>query len=429
MSAPPPSRGRLIAFRFGALVAMIYLFPFPLNLIPKTDWLSGPLNKPLEWLTSLVGHVAFGLGDPPGPTGSSDTTYAYVKVLTIVLLAALGAGVWSVIDRRRVSYPRLAAWLVIALRYFLAYMMIDYGFAKITKSQFPDLTPLRLSQPVGDMSPMGLLWTFMGYSTAYTGFAGALEAVGGVLLLWRRTATLGALLVCVVMSNVVMLNLCYDVAAKLLAAKLLIIALVLALSRMRRLIAAAMGHATDEEPPRTRLSGRGERARLIAKLAAVLGIAWAVYGDVSRAMGRKDHVHELYGAWSVESFVSDGVERGDAGTDPGRWRTVIANPRSLAILPMTGEREVLPLQVDAIEHAITVTLDDRVKDNARPQPGHDKLGDRGKEVWSYTRPAPDRLVIEGVHRGRSLHVVLRRDPEPPLVSRGFHWITEVPFSR
>jgi hypothetical protein len=41
---------------------------------------------------------------------------------------------------------------------------------------------------------MGILWTFMAASTGYTIFAGLAEAVAGLLLLFRRTSTLGALL-------------------------------------------------------------------------------------------------------------------------------------------------------------------------------------------------------------------------------------------
>ena len=52
-----------------------------------------------------------------------------------------------------------------------------------------------------------------------------------------------------------------------------------------------------------------------------------------------------------------------------------------------------------------------------------------EQTWHYARPAPDRLVIDGVHRGASLHVMLHPAPAPLLVTRGFHWINESPFSR
>lgn len=52
-----------------------------------------------------------------------------------------------------------------------------------------------------------------------------------------------------------------------------------------------------------------------------------------------------------------------------------------------------------------------------------------KAIWQYTRPAPDRLVVDGAHLGKTLHGTLHAAPEPLLVTRGFHWINESPFSR
>jgi hypothetical protein len=38
-------------------------------------------------------------------------------------------------------------------------------------------------------------------------------------------------------------------------------------------------------------------------------------------------------------------------------------------------------------------------------------------------------VLDGVHLGKTLHVTLRLAPDPLLVTRGFHWINDRPFSR
>ena len=62
---------------------------------------------------------------------------------------------------------------------------------------------------------MGALWWFMGASIPYIIFAGAAEVLGGLLLVLRRTAALGALVAFAVMVNVMMLNYCYDAPVKL----------------------------------------------------------------------------------------------------------------------------------------------------------------------------------------------------------------------
>lgn len=53
----------------------------------------------------------------------------------------------------------------------------------------------------------------------------------------------------------------------------------------------------------------------------------------------------------------------------------------------------------------------------------------GDRTLDYSRPAPDRLVIDGVHLGHALHIALHAAPAPLLVTRGFHWVNESPFSR
>ena len=82
---------------------------------------------------------------------------------------------------------------------------------------------------------MGVLWSFMGASLAYTIFAGATEVTGGLLLVFRRTASPGALVSFAVLANIVALNFCYDVPVKLYSVNLLLMAAFLAAPDATRL--------------------------------------------------------------------------------------------------------------------------------------------------------------------------------------------------
>src|SRR5262245_15210275 len=127
---------RRVAFRFGFIAAALLLFPFPLGLVPESGELVAALAKPLEWLTAWFATDVLDTGELPTEfTGSSDTTSSYVLLLVVILLATLGTAVWSVIDRRSTSHPRLAAGAVVVLRYYLALTLLTYAFAKLT--QFP----------------------------------------------------------------------------------------------------------------------------------------------------------------------------------------------------------------------------------------------------------------------------------------------------
>jgi len=413
---------RRIAFRFAVIFAGLLMFPFPIYVIPKSDDLSTALSKPLEWATQWFATSVLGLPRLAAETtGSGDRMFDYVQLLLFALCAAIGTMVWSIIDRRRRSYTKLAALAWVVLRYFLAWTMLRYGELKVIKSQFPDLSPSTLHQRLSEIPPMRLVWSFIGYSVPYTVFAGLSEMIGGVLLLWRRTATLGALLVIPVMTNVVMLNFCYDVPVKLFSTELLVMAVVIAWPQLRRLIGAVLGRAAVEVPPRPRMSRARERARLSVKLALLAVMAANLALDVASQRNHADHVHELYGLWTVDRFVSDGVEPAKLVDDPVRWESWSASTSYARIWLLDGlpEGRAEPslgwyaLKVDPVAHTITLTPE---------APG------AGKEVWSYTRPAPDRLVIDCVHRGKRLHVTLHLAPEGRLLSRGFHWVNEEPFN-
>lgn len=170
-----------------------------------------------KWVVPWMGRHALGLKVEPlvGGGGSGDRLFHWVQAFCVLAFAIGAAAVWSAFDRHRPHYRTLHAWLRPWLRYGLGVALIGYGMAKIIQTQFPHPSPMRLDRTFGASSPMGLLWTFMGFSAGYNLFAGLAEAIPGLLLFFRRTALLGALLAAAVMANVVALNFFYDVPVKI----------------------------------------------------------------------------------------------------------------------------------------------------------------------------------------------------------------------
>jgi hypothetical protein len=415
---------RRIGFRLGIVFGVLLLYPFPIDALPKADLVSEPLRQPLVWATAWFARAVLGIpGLADVSNGSGDRTFDYVRLLLFAILGAIGALAWSARSELGRggprSYPRLAAAAHVMLRYYVAYAMLAYGLAKIFRLQFPPLSPIGLQVTRGDSSPMGLLWGFMGYSGPYTVFGGLCEAIPGLLLMWRRTATIGAVVVMAVMTNIVMLNFSYDVPVKLYSMQLLVMAGLIVLPDARRLLAAALGRATAEVPPRARRTPWRERVRLVSKAAFLVAMAVGLYLNLASSPFL-DPIHEFYGNWVVDTFVADGVERPPLATDPVRWNSLSANVTIATIWLTSGGHEPGPdrdhyrWKVDEANHTITVTVDDDGK---------------VKEVWHYSHPAPDRLVIDGVHLGKSLHVTLHVAPPTRLLTRGFHWINEAPFNR
>lgn len=413
------SAPRRHAFRFLALYFLLYALPFPLDFVPGPSLLAElyvqAWNAVIPWVGSAILGIDYEI--PLAPTGSGDTTAEYVKLFSVLVLATVGSSVWGLFDRRP-SHPRLAAWLVVYARYWLGAVMLGYGFAKLFLLQFPAPDSFRLMEPYGESSPMGLVWAFMGQSPAYQFFAGAVEAVGGVLLFWRRTTTLGALVSAGAMTNVVMLNFGYDVPVKLFSSHLLLTAIALASLDARRLLGMLLGRAVPAREVPPVLDGR--RGRWVRRVGKSLFIAGLLLLQTLMSMqmvwerGPGAPQPPLYGIYEVTSHTRDGVEPA-LSSDPPTFHHVSIGHR-LVLWPVRGEAVRFMVEVD--EEAGTLVLTSR-EPGAQPQ------------TLRFHAPDPDTLVIEGLLDGSDQRLTLHPIDEQQLrlPSRGFHWINETPYNR
>jgi hypothetical protein len=390
---------RRAAFRFGFVLALLATFPFLLRFVPGGSWLIDLLYVPITWGVNALAAL-LGLPEPARlPTGSGDTLYHYLELLLFALVALVAAVTWARFDRS--SDERRWRALRVLLRYWLAAVMCVYGVVKLFDFQFHLPAALVLDQRVGDKSPMGLLWLFMGHSRPYTMIAGGAELLACVLLLGRRTATLGALVGAIVMTNVVAMNFCYDVPVKLFSLEIIAAQLAVAAPDLRRMVGAALGHATREAPAAPRLSPLLERAGVIVKVLFVAILAWWMIVVATERW--HDAPTELDGTWDVEHFATTAADE--------RWvRFAVGD--GFAVVRTSSERRVMyRATIDPATRAITLQ---------RP------IGGAG--LLFYTWRDADHLALEGEIGGRAYTVTLARK-QWLLETRGFHWIQEEPFHR
>src|SRR5688500_11740688 len=206
--------------------------------------------------------------------------------------------------------------------------MIGYGAAKLIPAQMIPPWPGKLLQPIGDASPMGLVWTFMGASASYMVFTGASEMLGGLLLVFRRTALLGALVCIGAMSNVVMINFSYDVPVKLYSSHLLLMAVVLAapdLKRLANLLVLNRRVPPAESRPLFAHPMRRRTAVVVGTAFVLFVIGSELYRSYQAFMqyGALAPRPRLYGIWEVEELAVDGVVQPLLATDETLWRRLI----------------------------------------------------------------------------------------------------------
>ncbi len=191
----------------------------------------------IDWLVYAANDHVFHVREVLVPlNGSGDTSYGWTQLWLYLSLAAIGCCIWSMADRKSTHYIKSDYWLRTFVRYFIATQALSYGIIKLYAMQmsFPNLS--QLATPLGDFLPMRFSWLFIGYSEPYQIFSGMMEAMAGVLLLNRKTVTMGLCLGVGVFANVVMLNLSYDIPVKIFSIHLLFYSLFLLAYDAKRLV-------------------------------------------------------------------------------------------------------------------------------------------------------------------------------------------------
>jgi uncharacterized membrane protein YphA (DoxX/SURF4 family) len=390
------------------------------RLVPGAGYLLKKYQAGLDWLIPWVGtHIL----RHPVPiahfNGSGDRTSDYVEVFTYLLIATLSTIVWSLLDRKRANYRRLHQWLRLGVRVVLGHALLTYGAMKVVADQMAVPSPSVLLETYGESSPMGLLWTLLGASTAYQIFCGASEMLGGILLFIPALTTLGALVSIGVLTNVFMLNMCYDVPVKIYSFHLLLMAIFLLLPDLKRLFNLFVLRRTIKLSDDTRLFQRKWLNHSVWALQVLLGLFLACTATHYFYQEKKEYTAKppYYGVWSVEEYAVDGTPKPPLLTDATRWRRVIFDyPGRVGVQLMDAPQQRFILALDADKKSFTLS----------------KRGDdKWKANFSYQDPDRDRLELQGQFDGHQVHARLHREEESKflLTSRGFHWINEAPFRR
>jgi hypothetical protein len=405
-----PAQRAAFRFTFCLAVLLYFPFPFPLQLLPFTDpvneWIDQRHTKASIWLTERLFHPP--PEELPEQTGSGDTLWSYVQMGANLAIALVAAAAWTALDRRRVQYRMLAAWLGLFVRWALFCTMAFYGFSKVFPLQMP-WDAGRLVQPLGEFSPMGLVWTFMGASMPYEMLAGWAEVIGGLLLVWRRTAGIGALLLLGVVGNVAAINYCYDVPVKLYSTQLWLTAACIAAPDARRLFRLlVLQRPTVPAPPPPPLVPweRVLRRRWLGPALIVTLAGWQIFSDVRGALETRERFAEraakapLVGVYQVESFTPSPSAAPDSFLAAPAWARISGSAFYLGILRADGS--YITARASA-EPDGTVKLDrPRLKQSAtvrleRPDAEHVRLSGEGFEVKLKAIPTSSFMLLRGYH--------------------------------
>lgn len=203
-----------------------------LEFIPGLNFITSAINDVFVPLVTFCNDHLFHVKDKLNIEGggSGDTSYAWAYFYTSILIAVLGSLLWSVLERKPRDYQKLDWTLRNVLRYYIVIVALLYGTVKLFAAQMPEPNLSQLATPLGDYLPMRFSWMFFGYSEPYQIFSGVMEMIVALLLLYRRTISMGLLLAFGVFLNVFILNLCFDIPVKLFSMQIVISCLYLILA-------------------------------------------------------------------------------------------------------------------------------------------------------------------------------------------------------
>lgn len=405
-----------VAFRFFFIFFILYIFLEPNGVLPFSDQLSEIYLRPMHLLIPWIGAHILHLSQPVTifTNGSGDTTYDFVVLLFTIVVAAIGAGVWSVTGRDTRNYNKMYYWLCVVVRYYVAITMVVYGGVKVVKNQFPAPSLGRLAEPVGNMSPMGLAWTYMGYSTPYNYFTGMAELSCGLLLFFRRTSLLGAIMGVVVAGNIMAINYCFDVPVKLLSTMLVVMSAFLLFMDYHRLLNFFFKNKTAQPSNLTvhRFRSKGKNIALLVFKIVLIGYVLFFNVVMAFVYGSPDDAPKppFYGVYDVATFIANKDTLKPLTTDTTRWRKLYLD-ESANVQLMSDSIIPYRLTIDTIRHHFIIS--------------------RKKFILRYTQLKPDTLLLEGTWKTDSVKIKLVKHGSTtfPLMSRGFHMISELPYNR
>ena len=414
--------------KFAFRVLFIYFF---LQAVPL-DWKYYQQLFSIDW--SHLGYGAiFDLAHYEPRWSSGPPAYSDWVILLAIALA--GAIIWTAVDARgggRVtSYDNLYYWLRVIVRYRLAIGMIAYGFIKLFPLQSPYPSISNLNTNYGDFTRWKLFSLSLGVVPTYESFLGGVEIIGGLLLFYRRSASVGAFIIAIFLGNVFMSNIAYgggDEVYSLYLISLALFVLSYDAQRLVNLLLLQKPAAPNSYHPVFRANGR--YVRLALKTVFIFFFV-ILYGFKTRSGYEKDPyqfpltkgLRGAAGIYNVSQFIVGKDTIAYSKTDSTRWqdvvfekwatlsirsnRPVVLDSDNVERPELTSDARTYELEGSAGRHYYRYTVDTvdhlLTLQNKNPHYSDEKW------VLHYDRPGGSRIILSGVTTGKdSVYAVLDR---------------------
>ena len=415
-----------IGFRFFFSYFLLFILFKNNGAYPFFNNLSGLFNDFLYKLIPWVGKTVFGITKTirVGPNGSGDTTYDYLLMFTIFAVSIIAAIIWTLLDKKAKHYLKMYYWLTLAVRAYVGLMLISYGMVKVIQLQFSAPTMSRLTQTFGEASPMGLAWTFLGFSKGYNLFMGIAE-VAAVLLLFRRTLTFGLIITLMTTANVMAVNYFYDVPVKILSTHLFLMSAFLLARDFNKLcqfffFRKPVSLSNIIKPN----FNKGIRTFFLV-FKTILLIYVLGYGAYSTLESKEMYKGEssksvLQGFYEVnELSINNNKIDTSLKSDITGWKYLMIDGKKYAQIKLgNNKKNWYRMEIDSTSKRIKLkSFRDTLK----------------KYDFKYIKGLETNFYLKGIVEKDTISIKLKHTKDYTkkflLTNRGFHWINEFPYNR
>ena len=256
----------------------------------------------------------------------------YINFILPLFIAIPIAFVWSFLDKSRKNYQKLNYWLQVIIRYRVGLGMVAWGYRKLMPSQMVLPTYSILDTPFGDIQAQKLYWQAVGIVPSYEVFLGFAEFIPGILLLFRKTSNVGALLAGVVMINVALANHAYDGSVHIHSAAYAILCIILFwpnLSKLWNLLAQQKDVITEKYYPEFKQKWIKNTRIVLKSFVFAAFVFWFFilqvedYQITPYRLPQVPGVPELKGYYDVTEFKLNGKILPYSPIDSIRWQKAI----------------------------------------------------------------------------------------------------------
>ncbi len=360
----------------------------------------------------------------PGPDN-------FINWIIIVVIAIIGAVIWGRSAYANKDYDVFYYWLRAIVRYRLAIGILGYGFIKFFPLQSPFPSISNLNSSYGSFTDWKIFSMSLGVVPGYESFLGSVEIIAGLLLLFRKTASIGALLIIVFTGNVFISNLAYDGGEYVYSFYLISFAFFIFwfdAVRLYNLISLEL--PTEPNSFKPAFKGKQRTIRLVIKALIIFFFvflyafktSYGYHHDPYQYPKRGGLAHSS-GIYNVSEFKINNKELPYSATDSVRWKDVvfekwptisIRSNRPVTIdsvnyekiirkdadrdyeLIGSGERHYYHYTIDTNKNLLLLT-------NKNPHYKNEHL------ELHYTRPDTSTIILQGINEHRdSVYVVLNK---------------------